>query len=124
MVLLGQAIQVLLVAALVFGFLILLGLLVMPEQVIATWTQLPVRFIGPEFGLLGRTVQVSEELLRVASFLAAFSGLYFAVTAVTDSSYREEFFEDVVGEVRQAFAVHATYLEAVALHGDQPNETR
>jgi hypothetical protein len=115
MVLFGQMLQVLLVGVLVFAFLILLGLLVMPESVIAAWTQLPVRLIGPELQLLGREVRISEELLRVSSFLASFSALYFAVTAVTDSSYRDEFFEDVVGEVRQTFAVRAAYLDALDL---------
>jgi hypothetical protein len=118
MVMFSQAVQVLLVAALVFGFLALLGLLTMPPDVIASWTQQPARFVGPEFAVLGREVRFTEELLRVASFLAAFSGLYFAVTVVTDATYRDEFFEDVVGEVRQAFAVRAAYLERVAAAGD------
>jgi hypothetical protein len=113
MVLFGQMLQVLLVGGLVFAFLVLLGLLVMPESVVAAWTQLPVRYLGPQLSLLGREVRISEELLRVSSFLASFSALYFAVTAVTDASYREEFFEDVVGEVRQTFAVRAAYLDAL-----------
>jgi len=113
MVLFGQALQIALVAVLVFGFLVALGLLVMPTEVIEAWTQLAVHPLGPEWSLFGRTVQLSEELLRVAGFLAAFSGLYFAVAAMTDSAYREEFLEDVVGEVRQAFAVRAVYLDAL-----------
>ena len=83
----------------------------MPPEVIAAWTQADPKLLGTAFGLLGRDVQLTQELLRVAGFLAAFSGLYFAVTAVTDSAYREEFFEEVVGEVREAFAVRAVYLE-------------
>lgn len=110
-VLFGQALQVLLVAFLVGAFLVLLGLLIMPPDVITAWTQVEPNTIGSAFGLLGRSVQLTEELLRVATFLAAFSGLYFAVTAVTDSSYRDEFFEEVVGEVREAFAVRVIYLE-------------
>lgn len=117
-VLFGQALQVFLVAALVGAFLVLLGLLTMPPEVIEAWTQTPVRQLGPGLSLFGRDVVLTEELLRVASFLAAFSGLYFAVTAVTDASYREEFFTDVVGEVRQAFAVRTAYLTEL---GPQPN---
>ena len=41
--------------------------------------------------------------------------------AVTDPGYREEFFEEVVGDVRQAFAVRAVYLRLVdEAGGDQP----
>ena len=38
-------------------------------------------------------------------FLAAFSGLYFAVFAVTDETYRREFFTEVLGELEQALRV-------------------
>ena len=110
-ILFGQALQVLLVAGLVGAFLVLLGLLVMPTEVIAAWTMIEPTGVGSSFGLLGRDVQLTEELLRVAVFLSSFSGLYFAVTAVTEATYREEFFEEVVGEVREAFAVRAVYLE-------------
>ena len=47
---------------------------------------------------------------RVAGFLAAFTGLNFAVYLATDSTYRAEFREEVVAEVRQAFAVREVYL--------------
>jgi hypothetical protein len=112
-VLFGQALQVFLVALLVGAFLVLLGLLTMPTEVVESWTQMPARPIGPALSLLGREVVLTEELLRVASFLGAFSGLYFAVTAVTDPSYREEFFTDVVSDVRQAFAVRAAYRAVI-----------
>ncbi len=36
------------------------------------------------------------------AFVAGFS---FTVSLVTDSGYREEFFDEVVGDVRQALAV-------------------
>ena len=35
------------------------------------------------------------------------------MTAVTDVTYREAFFEEVVGEVRAAFAVRALYVDMV-----------
>ena len=113
-ILFGQALQVIFIGALVGAFLLLLGLLIMPPEVIAAWTQLDPTPLWTSFALLGRSVQLTEELLRVATFLAAFSGLYFAVTAVTDATYREEFFEEVVGEVREALAVRAVYLELIS----------
>ncbi len=121
-ILFGQALQVLLVSVLVGAFLVLLGLLTMPEPIIESWTRVPVRPIGPLVSMFGREVQLTEELLRVASFLAAFSGLYFAVTAVTDPNYREDFFEEVVGDVRQAFAVRTAYLHIWADSGSALTE--
>ncbi|UUZ59777.1 hypothetical protein [Nocardioides sp. B-3] len=53
---------------------------------------------------------VSLELVQVSVFLAAFSGLYFAVFAVTDETYRREFFSDVLGELEQALRVRVGYL--------------
>ena len=57
----------------------------------------------------GRRPIISEELLRVAGFLAAFTGMYFTVVLSTDSTYREEFAEDVAPQIRQALAVRAAY---------------
>jgi hypothetical protein len=62
--------------------------------------------------LWGREMLLTEELLRVAGFLAVFSGLYFAISVLTDTTYREEFLEEVVGEIREALAVRAVYLAA------------
>lgn len=53
-------------------------------------------------------------LLQVAGFLTAFSGFYFTVYVLTDATYRREFFDDVLVELRQAFAVRAAYLAARA----------
>ena len=38
---------------------------------------------------------LTPALLRVSIFLAAFSGFYVAVYAVTDATYREQFFDRV-----------------------------
>ena len=52
-----------------------------------------------------RDLVLTEQLLRVAGFLTAFAGLNFTVYLVTDQTYRTEFREEVVGELRQSFAV-------------------
>ena len=39
-----------------------------------------------------------------------FAGLNFAVYLVTDATFRKEFRDEVVTEVRQAFAVRELYL--------------
>ncbi|MEL7209379.1 MAG: hypothetical protein AAGK32_14280, partial [Actinomycetota bacterium] len=70
-------------------------------DVIATW-----RWFGNE-------VVLTWELIRVAGFIAAFSALQFGVSALTDATYRREFFEDTVGEIREALAVRLLYLQSV-----------
>ena len=50
------------------------------------------------------------ELFQVSVFLAAFSGLYFTVYAVTDEAYRDQFFTTVKRELDRAVAVRAVYL--------------
>src|SRR3546814_16234126 len=65
-----------------------------------------------EVGLLGRDVTLTAELLKVSAFLAAFSGLYFTVVLVTDATYREEFFDEILAELRTPFAVRTVYLAA------------
>jgi hypothetical protein len=47
---------------------------------------------------------------KVAGGLAAFSRLYFAIAMLTDSTYREEFLEELTGEMRSVFRERAEYL--------------
>ncbi len=49
-------------------------------------------------------------LLRCSAFIAAVAGLQFTVSALTDTSYREEFAEENTREMRKNFAVRAVYL--------------
>jgi hypothetical protein len=53
---------------------------------------------------------VTAELLRVSGFLAAFAVVYFSVYTTTESSLRDEFYEDIITEVPQNLAVSARYL--------------
>ena len=62
------------------------------------------------FSIGGEELQVTTELLRVAGGLAAFSGFYFAVAMLTDSTYREEFLEELTDEMRTSFKARTEYL--------------
>lgn len=101
--LITQAFQVLLLALAVFVFFIVFGAVAMDEEVLEAW-------IGTELTYPWGIPPVSRELLQVSTFLAAFSGLYFAVYAVTDETYRREFFSEVLGELEQALRVRVRYL--------------
>lgn len=101
--LITQAFQVLLLALAVFTFFIVFGAVAMDETVLEKW-------IEGDLTYPWRIEVVSLELVQVSVFLAAFSGLYFAVFAVTDETYRREFFTDVLGELEQALRVRVHYL--------------
>ncbi len=100
----SQALQVLLLAFSVFVFFIVFGKVAISDSVITTWvghdpTSLPSLDWLP----------VSNELFQVSVFLAAFSGLYFTVYAVTDQTYRDQFFTSVSKELERAIGVQTVY---------------
>ncbi len=109
----AHGLQILMVAVLVGAFFALFGLLIVTPEIIVRWTGAApdcATLFGwtilcyPESGIVLSTV-----LVHVAGFLAAFSGLYFTVYVITDKNYREEFFEELLGEVRVAVEVRAVY---------------
>ncbi|MEO5709569.1 MAG: hypothetical protein ABIQ59_07090 [Nocardioidaceae bacterium] len=95
--LIAQFVQVLLLSIAVLVFFLVFGTVVMQPAVVGSWLGAK----GP--------VDVTEPLLKVSVFLAGFSGLYFTVTAVTDETYRAQFFTSVVRELERAVAVRAIY---------------
>ncbi len=97
--------QVVLLAVSVFVFFLLFGSLVMAQGVQDSWTSLP-----DGVDSLALLPNASVELLQVSVFLAAFSGLYFTVSAVTDETYRSQFFAAVTEELERAVGMRAVYL--------------
>jgi hypothetical protein len=112
-VLVTQALRVTLAAAMIGVFFVVFGILTVRPETVATWTTEAPNVLAT-FALFGNDVSMTEELLRVSTFLAGFSGFYFTIYLVTDATFREEFFADVEGEIHQAFAVRASYLGAIA----------
>jgi hypothetical protein len=112
-----QAVQISVVASVVWAFFVLLGLVAVHPDTVTLWigAEPDVLF---EFSLGASTFALTEQLLRVAAFLAAFSGLAFTVYLVTDQTYREEFRIDVADELRQIFAVRIAYRELAAAGDD------
>ena len=106
----SQALQVLVVSAALAGFFVIFGALAIGPDVLDAWIGSTGTAIGPTLELLGGTLTITEELLRVSAAIAAFGGLYYAIAVLTDSTYREEFLEDIVGELRETFALRAEYL--------------
>ena len=101
--------QVLTVSLLVAAFFVIFGLIAIPEGVRESW----IGTAGDSIVAItigGESFQLTTELLKVAAGLAAFTGLYFAIAMLTDSTYRDEFLEEVTAELRSVFAVRAEYL--------------
>ena len=112
MVLFSQGVQIAFVSLMIGAFFVAFGLLTVPPETAARWVGGPVTELARR-ELWGRPVAITTELLQVAGFLTAFSGFYFTVYMLTDSTYRREFLDEVLGEVRQALAVRALYLAAL-----------
>ena len=109
----SQGVQILLVSLLIGLFYLVFGLFAVREQTMLQWVSDQDLSVIWEGDLFGNPIVFTWELVRVSLFVAAFSGLQFTVSVLTDSTYRAEFFESAVGEIHQALAVRALYLEEI-----------
>lgn len=114
--LISQALQVLFVSAAVWFFYVLLGILLVPDDVRAGWLLRPDTVIW-EIAWFEERVQVTWELLRVATGVAAFAGLYYAVSILTDSAYRDQFIDSLTEELRDTFERRSEYHELLRRRG-------
>ena len=104
-----QALQIVLVALAVGVFFTAFGALVIPAGVIESWTGTEGRqILALHLGDID--VRMTVELLRVSAGIAALSGLYYSVAVLTDSTYRQEFLEELTDDLREVFADRARYL--------------
>ncbi|MGI9557538.1 MAG: hypothetical protein ACR2N5_06320 [Solirubrobacterales bacterium] len=105
----SEAFQVLTVSLILGGFFIIFGALSVTAEVREVWIGGPGNILL-SFELFDQEIEITEELLRVAGALAAFSGLYFAVAMLTDSTFREEFLDELTAEMRDSFRARREYL--------------
>ena len=98
-----QLIQAAVVGLGLFLFFVILGLIIVEPPTAATW-------IGdkPRYSAVLPFVPVA--LLRAAALLAGFGSMYFAITTMTQTEYRHEFFEPVIADVERTLTVRAVYL--------------
>jgi hypothetical protein len=109
----AQAVQVVLLSVAVFVFFIVFGAVAIQADVITVWLgHAPSYPPGPHV--------VSLELIRVATFLAGFSGFYFTVVAITDELYRKEFFSVILAELQRAVAARVVYRRLAATGAGRP----
>lgn len=101
--LVSQALQVLLLSLAMFVFFVVFGMVSIRDDVISSW-------VGHEPSpFIDAIPLLTHELARVSTFLAAFSGLYFTVYAVSDETYRSQFFGSLMKQLRRAVGVRTVY---------------
>lgn len=103
----SQMVQTLLVGTFSGLFYIAFGMLAVRRETMIEWTT--AKQVDPllAFSFGGGEIILTWEHLAVAGFIAAFSVLQFAVSSVTDETYRNEFYDDVARDVREVLAVRA-----------------
>lgn len=104
----SQMLQVLVVSAGIGAFFVAFGALAIGPEVREAWGVDDAALAHVD--LLGYDVQITETLLRVSGGIAAITGLYYAISILTDSTYREEFLDGVVGELTGVFTARTEYL--------------
>lgn len=119
----GQAVQITLVVVALTAFFVFFGFLAITEETIAAWTGSTDVHVWVETTLGGRTLVLSEPLVRVSIFLGAFSGMYFTVVLSTDDTYRTEFASDVGPEIHQILGVRSAYHVALGAHPALASDT-
>lgn len=114
--LISESLQVFFVSAAVWLFYVLLGTLLFSTDVRSLWLGHPGTVIW-EIAVFGERVQVTWELLRVATGVAAFAGLYYAVAILVDSAYRDQFVDALSTQLRATFERRSEYLVLLRRRG-------
>ncbi|WP_353950254.1 hypothetical protein V6K52_11465 [Knoellia sp. S7-12] len=114
MLFITQAIQVAILALIVFTFFVVFGSIAIRPDVIESWVGHP-----PTYETGGLHL-VSNELFSVAVFLSGFAGLYFTVQAVIDQNYRREFFSQIEDDLQRAIGVRKVYVALRAHLAERP----
>jgi hypothetical protein len=108
--LVSQLLQVIVVGAAIAAFFIVLGALLVNADVRETFMG-TTGHVLLEFDLFGEPVEITRELVRVSVGIALFSGVYWSVAVLTESTYREEFLAELTREMRETFTERAEYLK-------------
>jgi hypothetical protein len=117
----SQSVQILLVALAVAIFFLAFGLLTVNSDLIEGWIRTaPQVLFGFELG--DRQAEMTTELLRVAGAIASFTGLYFAISMLTDDLYRREFLSQITDEMEETFRMRTEYLRLRERAGLEPAE--
>jgi hypothetical protein len=124
--LISEGLQVMFVSAALWVFYVLLGLLLVSAGVRGVWLLESATVIW-DIAWFGEHLQVTTELLRVATGVAAFAGLYYAVTILVDPAHRDQFVDALSEELHGTFERRSEYLDLLQRRGvvvDPPKTDR
>ena len=107
--LISHGLQIVVVTLAIGAFFVAFGTLAIDAEVMRTWTGGDGEALF-SVTLLDVPLRPTVELLRVAGAIAAISGLYYAISVLTDGAYREEFLDEITEQMRVTFALRAEYL--------------
>jgi hypothetical protein len=116
----SQGLQILLVAAAIGLFYVAFGLVAIREATMVAWVGDGLDRIGAAT-LFGHEVLLTWDLVRVAVLIAALSAVQLTFSALTDETYRAEFFEEMLVEIREALATRAVYVAALVERPEAPD---
>jgi hypothetical protein len=108
--LISESLQVAFVSGAVWLFYVLLGGLLVSAEVRGAWLLQPTTVVW-DVAWFGERVQVTVALLRAATGVAGFAGLYYAVTILVDSAYRDQFVDTLGEQLRDTFERRSEYLD-------------
>jgi hypothetical protein len=105
----SQVAQILVVAVVTTLLYLVLGLILLSPELLAAWT----RNGSSDGRFLGMTIPVPEALIQVTMFLGALTFMYVSARAVSDDTYRSQFLEPVVEDLRLTLTARNRYRAAV-----------
>lgn len=104
-----------LIGVCVFAFFLAVGWLTVDAATVKAWSGAPARRLLTFDGAGGHIYVLSIEHLRVAGFLAAFSGFYYAVASATDGTMRQGLRDTADDSIRSAVALRLALLARIGL---------
>lgn len=102
----SQISQVLAVALTTGAIFFVLGLILVSPETLDSWTRGAGR---PDGQLLGMTLPIPDALIQTSMLLTAITFMYLAAKAVTDATYRAQFLDPLVDDVRLTLVARDRY---------------
>jgi hypothetical protein len=110
---LSQFLQVVFVASAVWLFFVVFGSLLVSAEVHEAWLGTSGAEVWRIPFFADTVIVITEQLLRVATGMASFAGLYYAVATQLDEAYRDEVVEQIARQMKETFARRAEYLRLI-----------
>lgn len=101
----SQLSQILIIAALVSLLFLILGLILVSPDLLATWTR-----NGRSDGtVLGMIVPVPDSLIQITFFLGALTFMYISAKTISDPEYRTRFLDPLIDDLRLTLRARNRY---------------